>query len=75
MRTILHVDPVTGHLTTGQTLLVGMSGGTAEAILVVTPVETIRTKLIHDQRLAKPQFTGSFQAVGWIFRNQGLYFN
>ena len=36
-----------GKLTMGQQFLAGMGAGTIEAILAVTPMETIKTKLIE----------------------------
>jgi solute carrier family 25 citrate transporter 1 len=38
--------------------LAGLGAGMTEAILAVTPTETIKTKLIQDQNLAQPKYRG-----------------
>jgi solute carrier family 25 citrate transporter 1 len=43
----------------------------AEAILVVTPMETVKVKFIHDQHLAKPNYRGFFHGVREIVRMEG----
>ena len=43
----------------------------AEAILVVTPMETVKVKFIHDQHLAKPNYRGFFHGVREIIRMEG----
>eukprot|EP01083_Nonionella_stella_P214015 771389_1 len=42
-----------GHMSAGRTLLCGFGTGVFEALTVVTPMETIKVKLIHDQ-LSRP---------------------
>jgi hypothetical protein len=44
----------------------------AEAIFAVTPMETVKVKFIHDQRLAKPNYRGFFHGVREIIRTEGL---
>ena len=34
----------------------GLGAGVSEAILVVTPMETVKVKFISDQRSANPKF-------------------
>jgi len=46
--------------------------GISEAILTVTPQETIKVKFIHDQTLPNPKYRGFFQGVREIVREQGL---
>ncbi|XP_026472117.1 putative tricarboxylate transport protein, mitochondrial isoform X2 [Ctenocephalides felis] len=65
-----------GDLTTGGRLLAGMGAGCLEAILAVTPMETVKVKFINDQRSAKPRFRGFFHGVGLIIKEtgfQGIY--
>jgi len=40
-------DPATGHVSMGKSFLAGLCAGICEATLVVTPQETIKTKLIN----------------------------
>jgi solute carrier family 25 citrate transporter 1 len=47
-----------GHLSSSKRLLAGLGAGVSEGILVVTPTETIKTKLIQDQNRAQPQYKG-----------------
>ena len=41
----------------------GLFAGCAEAIAVVTPQETLKTKLIHDKLSPNPQYKNLFQGV------------
>jgi len=50
----------------------GLFAGITEAIFVVTPQETLKTKLIHDKFKAKPQYRGLFHGVMKIARREGL---
>ncbi len=43
----------------------------AEAIFVVTPMETVKVKFIHDQHLTKPNYRGFFHGVREIIRMEG----
>lgn len=43
-----------------------------EAILAVTPMETVKVKFINDQRSANPKFKGFFHGVGCIVKQEGL---
>ena len=61
-----------GALTPGTRLLCGLGAGVSEAILVVTPMETVKVKFIDDQRSAKPRFKGFAHGVSIIVREQGL---
>ena len=61
-----------GELSRGQTLLCGLGAGVSEAILAVTPMETIKVKFIHDQVSANPKYRGFFHGVGSIVKEQGL---
>lgn len=63
-----------GQLSTSGKLLCGLGAGVAEAVLIVTPMETVKVKFINDQRSATPKFRGFFHGVGMIVRQEGLYF-
>jgi len=45
--------------------------GVSEAVLTVTPQETIKVKFIHDQASPNPKYRGFFQGVREIVREQG----
>ena len=53
-------------------MVAGMITGFVEATLVVTPVETMKTKLIHDGNSANPRFRGLFHGMSVIVAEQGL---
>uniref|UniRef100_A0A182T519 Citrate transport protein n=1 Tax=Anopheles maculatus TaxID=74869 RepID=A0A182T519_9DIPT len=61
-----------GQLSTSGKLLAGLGAGVAEAILAVTPMETVKVKFINDQRSATPKYKGFFHGVGMIVRQEGL---
>ncbi|XP_044260293.1 putative tricarboxylate transport protein, mitochondrial [Tribolium madens] len=61
-----------GALTPSGRLLCGLGAGVCEAILAVTPMETIKVKFINDQRSGKPRFRGFFHGVSMIIREQGI---
>lgn len=60
-----------GNLSPGKRLLCGLGAGVSEAILAVTPMETVKVKFINDQRSANPRFRGFFHGVGVIIKEQG----
>jgi solute carrier family 25 citrate transporter 1 len=47
-----------GQLPSSRRMLAGLGAGVIEGLLVVTPTETIKTKLIHDQNSAVPKYKG-----------------
>ncbi|KAF0763735.1 tricarboxylate transport protein, mitochondrial [Aphis craccivora] len=61
-----------GELTATQRVLCGLGAGVSEAILAVTPMETVKVKFINDQRLEKPRFKGFFHGTSIIIREQGI---
>ncbi|CAJ0581116.1 unnamed protein product, partial [Mesorhabditis spiculigera] len=61
-----------GNLTPMTRLLCGLGAGVSEAILAVTPMETIKVKLIHDQTLEKPRYRGFVHGVSTIIKTDGL---
>lgn len=60
-----------GQLDSGAKLLCGLGAGVCEAILAVTPMETIKVKFINDQRSAQPKFKGFFNGVSQIIKTDG----
>jgi solute carrier family 25 citrate transporter 1 len=52
--------------------LCGLCAGAAESTFVVTPQETLKTKLIHDKLSANPQYKNLFQGIYKIVQTQGL---
>lgn len=53
-------------------VIAGLGAGMTEAILVVTPSETIKTKLIHDQNRAIPQYKGLIHGIKTIVQVEGV---
>ena len=49
----------------------GICAGAAESTLVVTPQETLKTKLIHDKLSANPQYRNVFHGIYSIVEKQG----
>ena len=52
--------------------LCGLTAGCAEAVFVVTPQETLKTKLIHDKLSAQPKYSNLFHGIYSIIKAQGL---
>ncbi|KAF6199465.1 hypothetical protein GE061_007491 [Apolygus lucorum] len=63
---------VKGNLSPLKRMLCGLGAGVMEAIAVVTPMETIKTKFINDQRSANPKFKGFFQGTMQIIKQEGF---
>ena len=62
-----------GASATASIAVSGLLAGITEAILVVTPSETIKTKMIHDQnRKGGPRYSGLVSGVRTIVREEGL---
>ncbi|KAF2880823.1 hypothetical protein ILUMI_25356 [Ignelater luminosus] len=61
-----------GNLSPGGRLLCGLGAGVAEAILAVTPMETVKVKFINDQRSPNPKFKGFLHGVTLIVKEQGI---
>ncbi|KAL8291403.1 hypothetical protein RQP46_002381 [Phenoliferia psychrophenolica] len=61
-----------GKLSGSTSLLAGLGAGIAEALVVVTPAETIKTKLVDDQRKATPRFQGTVHGTLTIIREEGI---
>ncbi|KAK4685131.1 hypothetical protein P7C73_g5027, partial [Tremellales sp. Uapishka_1] len=60
-----------GKLTAPRSMLAGLGAGLTEAIIAVTPSETIKTKMIEDSKLAQPRFKGLIHGTGLIIKEEG----
>lgn len=67
-----HMVLPNGLLSPSGRLLCGLGAGVSEAILVVTPMETIKVRFIHDRRLPKPRFKGFIHGIVTIIKEHGL---
>lgn len=54
------------------TFMCGLFAGTAEAVAVVTPQETLKTKLIHDKLSATPQYKNIISGIVTITKETGV---
>ncbi|XP_019622781.1 PREDICTED: tricarboxylate transport protein, mitochondrial-like isoform X1 [Branchiostoma belcheri] len=61
-----------GQLSKGNSFLCGLMAGASEAVFVVTPMETVKVKFIHDQTSPNPKYRGFFHGVREIVREQGI---
>lgn len=61
-----------GNLSPSKRLLCGLGAGVSEAILAVTPMETVKVKFINDQASANPKYRGFAHGVRCIVAEQGL---
>merc|ERR1719428_17219 len=64
-------DEATGKLSPLMTTLCGLGAGITEAVIAVTPVETVKTRVTDDQRQGTGNYKGTFDAFGKIFRSEG----
>lgn len=60
-----------GNLTIPKRMLAGLVGGVSEAVLAVTPMETIKTRVTDDMRRGTGNYTGSFDALVKIVKSEG----
>ncbi|WVR08893.1 hypothetical protein IAU60_005952 [Kwoniella sp. DSM 27419] len=61
-----------GHLTSGRTVVAGLLAGVAEAVVAVTPSETIKTKMIQDASSAAPKYKSTLTGTIDICRTEGF---
>ncbi|ORY72889.1 mitochondrial carrier domain-containing protein [Leucosporidium creatinivorum] len=61
-----------GKLSGPRSLLAGLGAGMCEAVFAVTPSETIKTKLIDDQKLAQPRYRGLIHGTLSIVKEEGI---
>jgi len=60
-----------GKLSVPMRMLAGACGGVSEAILAVTPIETLKTRLTDDMRRGTGKYTGTFDAIVKIVKADG----
>ncbi|CAD6566333.1 MAG: hypothetical protein TREMPRED_002485 [Tremellales sp. Tagirdzhanova-0007] len=60
-----------GKLTAPRSMLAGLGAGISEAVIAVTPFETIKTKMIEDSKRAQPRFNGFRHGVQTIIAEEG----
>jgi len=60
-----------GSLTRGKRMLCGLVAGVAEAVVAVTPMETLKVKFIHDYTSPNPKYKGFVHGVLTIVKEQG----
>ncbi|KAI8902018.1 putative CTP1-mitochondrial citrate transporter-member of the mitochondrial carrier family [Globomyces pollinis-pini] len=61
-----------GKLSGTSMVLAGLGAGICEGVLVVTPSETIKTKLIHDQNQPVQKYRGLVHGVRTIIAEEGF---
>ncbi|KAI8829396.1 mitochondrial tricarboxylate transporter [Chytriomyces cf. hyalinus JEL632] len=61
-----------GKVSGPRMMIAGLGAGVMEAVIAVTPTETIKTKLIQDQNLLKPRFKGLIHGTRIIIAEQGI---
>lgn len=63
-----------GNLSTGRTFLCGLGAGMSEAVFAVTPMETVKTKFIHDLNQPKDsrKYKGLVHGVSTIVKTEGI---
>lgn len=54
------------------TFLCGLGAGITEAVLVVTPTETLKVKLIHDRLREKSVYRNTFHGISLIYKAEGF---
>lgn len=61
-----------GNLSPLRRLTCGLGAGVSEAIFAVTPMETVKVKLINDQASGNPKYKGFAHGVKCIVAEQGI---
>ncbi|KAJ3152637.1 hypothetical protein HDU89_001330 [Geranomyces variabilis] len=61
-----------GRVAGERMVLAGLGAGISEAVIAVTPTETIKTKLIHDQNQPTPRYRGLVHGTREIVRAEGI---
>lgn len=62
-----------GKVSAPKSLLAGLGAGMMEAVIAVTPSETIKTKLIDDAKRPNPQYRGLMHGTMSIIRQDGFF--
>ena len=55
-----------------ENFMCGLMAGAAESTFVVTPQETLKTKLVHDKLQENPKYRNLFHGIYTIIKQQGL---
>ncbi|KAH0834146.1 mitochondrial carrier domain-containing protein [Lanmaoa asiatica] len=61
-----------GKVSAPKSLVAGLGAGMMEAVIAVTPSETIKTKLIDDAKRPNPQYRGLIHGTTSIVRQEGI---
>lgn len=71
-RSYVSRDQETGNWSTSSNLAAGLVAGAEESVLVVTPGETLKTRIIENRQMPRCQrFNGVFDAIRSIIRTDG----
>jgi solute carrier family 25 citrate transporter 1 len=60
-----------GNISIPARMFAGACGGVSEAVLAVTPIETLKTRVTDDMRRGTGNYTGSLDACMKILKNEG----
>jgi len=60
-----------GNISIPARMFAGACGGVSEAVLAVTPMETLKTRVTDDVRLGTKRYTGSLDACMKIIKSEG----
>lgn len=60
-----------GNVTIPKRMFAGACGGVSEAVFAVTPIETLKTRVTDDMRRGTGNYSGSFDALVKIVKNEG----
>merc|ERR1712190_20102 len=60
-----------GNVTIPKRMFAGACGGVSEAVLAVTPIETLKTRVTDDLRRGTGNYTGSVDALVKILKSEG----
>lgn len=60
-----------GNISIPARMFSGACGGVCEAVLAVTPIETLKTRVTDDMRRGTGKYSGSFDAVRQILKTDG----
>ncbi|BEI86108.1 hypothetical protein CcaverHIS002_0603950 [Cutaneotrichosporon cavernicola] len=61
-----------GNITAPRSMLAGLCAGMMEAVIAVTPSETIKTKMIEDSKRNVPHYKGTMDGVRKIVAEEGI---
>lgn len=61
-----------GKLSTMNSMFCGLGAGIIEALVAVTPMETVKTQFIHDGNSPNPKYKGLVHGCKVIFKEEGI---